>query len=158
MGMSEQDLVRTLFDYDPQTGVCTWKEDRVNAKQGEPIDNRYRHGNYIILSFRGRPYSLGRLIYLWMEGHLPNRHEVVRYKNGDKNDNRWSNLEKVDRRGVSLNRALQQDMRSVPESEGEITNLPNGTFRVELNGVFVGVYSTRAKAEESLLQAKVLFG
>lgn len=101
-----QALVRELLDYDPETGVLTWRErDRKWFKTDrawKSWNTRYAwetagcltaHG-YVSLAVFGKFYMAHRLAYLWMTGAWP---EEVDHENHNRADNRWANLRSVTR-------------------------------------------------------------
>ena len=88
-----QELVRKLFDYDPETGVVTRKVSiNYKAKKGTIITSVGGSGYYRV-GIKGRRYPLHRVIWLWMEGYFP-EHEID-HINRDRLDNRWENLRVV---------------------------------------------------------------
>ncbi|QIG65803.1 HNH endonuclease [Ochrobactrum phage vB_OspM_OC] len=106
-----QEIVKELIDYDPETGICRWKERDAkwfDPNGGNPLDQRVkrwntRHANAIagnLCKLKGyrhimifaKNYKLHRIIWLWMTGEWPDR---VDHINGIYNDNRWVNLRDV---------------------------------------------------------------
>ena len=99
-----QRIVRELLDYDPDTGVLTWRwrarkwfgSDRIwhswNAKHAgkrafTAIDT-YGHAHGSLL---GHLYRAHRIIWLWMTGRWPTLE--IDHLNHRRDDNRWCNLE-----------------------------------------------------------------
>lgn len=103
----DQNLLRKVLDYDPDTGDLAWKarppemfpasrlSPSVRSRSwntqfaGKPALNcihkeGYRHG----VLFR-KNVKAHRVIFAWMTGEWP---EQVDHINGDRADNRWANL------------------------------------------------------------------
>ena len=99
------EIVRELLDYNPETGVFTW---RPRGREWFPTNRSWRWWNgrfagktagcisknkrgYPLLSIKvlGKMYLASRLAFLWMGEPLP---EQVDHPNGDSLDNRWRNL------------------------------------------------------------------
>lgn len=80
--------VRGLLDYDPETGVFTWKggDPRMTGKHAGSRDRR----GYITIRIDGVPFYAHRLAMLLTDGAWPRG--MVDHRNLDKADNRRSNL------------------------------------------------------------------
>ncbi len=117
--MLTQEIVRELLDYDPETGVLTWKQrDRKyfksdwdwkkwNTKHAEkPALTAYTHG-YLHGRIFGRAYRAHRIIFLMMTGCWPD--SEVDHENRDRADNRWENLYEKSHQKNSWNMSLRKD-------------------------------------------------
>lgn len=123
-----QEIIRELLDYDPETGVMTWKErdgewfksDRDckawNARWAgrEAGSCRATRANYgyarkelVILH---TTYLYHRVIWLWMTGEWPKDH--IDHINRDATDNRWRNLRLTDACGNNLNKSMYRNNSS----------------------------------------------
>lgn len=93
-----------LLDYDPETGVLTWKPRGVDTRAGRSWNTRFagkeagakmtraEGGTHhqIQVAVENRLYGAHRLIWKMMTGEEPPR--VIDHKSGDPWDNRWKNL------------------------------------------------------------------
>lgn len=83
------------FSYDPDTGelsqkiIETWNGSVRIAEDVAPVSLNRTTG-YLIVSHAGKKYAVHRLAWLLMTGEEPKG--AVYHLNGDKQDNRWSNL------------------------------------------------------------------
>lgn len=81
--------LRDLLHYDPETGVFTWKVNRKGkAMTGAVAGNTT--GRYRKIQVCGRAYLAHRLAYFYMTGRWPE--SEIDHKDGDRLNNRWSNL------------------------------------------------------------------
>ena len=62
--MVTMELLREIFDYDPETGVVTRKIARGNRKANASVGH-YR-GGYLRVKIGKRLYELHRVIWLWI--------------------------------------------------------------------------------------------
>lgn len=82
--------LREILHYDPESGELRWlisPRYRVNIGALAGVLNSR---GYRVIKIGGRMYVAHRLAFLWMEGRWPM--EEIDHANGDKTDNRWSNL------------------------------------------------------------------
>lgn len=85
-----QELLIQLLDYDPDTGLFTWKVDRGGrAKAGSSAGYR-ASGGYIQIRINYTAHLAHRLAWIYVNGEPP--HYLIDHRNGIRNDNRISNL------------------------------------------------------------------
>jgi len=91
--MIGRDSLCELLDFDPETGSFRWRESgrgRNNDQAGSVAPNGYRQ-----ITIAGEKYQAHRLVVLWLTGEMPVCD--VDHINGDRSDNRPSNLRCVSR-------------------------------------------------------------
>lgn len=85
-----QELLKQILHYDPDTGIFTWikggRYNRCSGKQAKSLDNN----GYIVIRINGAIYKSHRLAFLYMNGSFPTKN--VDHINGIRDDNRFINL------------------------------------------------------------------
>jgi len=98
--------LRELLDYEPATGLFTWKANRGGkAKIGSVAGNVITSG-YIQITIDRKMYVAHRLAFLYMKGEWP-RKEQVDHINRIKTDNRWCNLREASRLENLMNTGIR---------------------------------------------------
>lgn len=87
-----QAYMRDRFDYNPDTGELRWKQGVRAGRIAGTIDHRY---GFRIVNMDGHLVTASRIIWCWMTGEWL---EATKHKNGVRDDNRFANLEKVERK------------------------------------------------------------
>lgn len=149
----EADYVRDRLDYDPDTGVFTW---RVCDKMPKRWNTRYagkvtgvknkaytyknsRIGKYVKIRLDGIYYSATSVAWVIQTGMWPAFY--IKHNNGDTYDNRWDNLKPCSRKpGVHAFRKRTQPTYSVT-----VNNSHGKTL--------VGAYESKKQADASYRHA-----
>lgn len=88
--MHDATLLRSVFQYDPITGIITWvRPSCYRIKSGQVAGSVGKKG-YVQVVFDGTQYRAHRLAWLLQTGQWPVGE--VDHKNGIRRDNRWLNL------------------------------------------------------------------
>ncbi len=95
-----------LLDYNPSTGLFTWKIHRSGQHPPGTVagSRRYADG-YIRIRVDGTAYVAHRLAWLYMTGDWPDKD--IDHKNLMKDDNRWVNLRQATHRQNMINVAAR---------------------------------------------------
>lgn len=144
--------LRELLHYDPESGSLTWLVTRGKCKAGDVVSCREPRG-YIVAGIEGRRYYAHRVA--WALAHGEWAPEVVDHINGDRGDNRLSNL-----RAVAIKVNAQN--RHVPAARSKTqvlgVRIYKGRFRaqISINGasVFLGDFADVGSAQAAYLAAK----
>lgn len=88
-----REAVAEVIDYDPESGVFRWKVGRGRTNAGDVAGTTGNSKGYRVIGVMGRYYAAHRLAFLIMTGNWPSQH--VDHINGQRDDNRFSNLREV---------------------------------------------------------------
>ena len=149
-------LLRTLFHYDPDTGVFTRKvKTSSRAKLGVPVGNPSGQG-HLQIRFDGTRHLAHRLAWLYVHGEWPSK--LIDHINGNPTDNRIANLRDV---SASIN---AQNQRSATKKNkrskliGAHFHVQSGKFlaHIRLDGVtrHLGSFDTEQEAHEVYIAEK----
>lgn len=133
--MITAERLRELLDYDPKTGIFTWRIDRPRASAGDPagcIATKDDGRKYLVIRISGKNYYAHRLAFLWMTGEFPEG--LVDHKYGDGLDNRWETV----RACSPLQNSMNKIHRGVNNTSGFLGVYPvNGLWasQITIKGV-----------------------
>jgi hypothetical protein len=110
------DQLRSLLNYDPKTGVFTWRRREQQGHYARTWNTRYAGTiagtptvprGYLQIMVNGRLYLAHRLAYLWMHGVWPV--DEVDHRDTDPANNRWSNLRAATSSQGKMNTRIRSD-------------------------------------------------
>lgn len=113
-----QNRLKELVNYDPISGVFTWKprsnvisswNSRYAGKRAGRVHIDKRGYEKRDIGLDGKRYSEHRLAFLYMTGDIP---EFVDHENGIGTDNRWCNLTPSNSLRNNLNKSKRKDNSS----------------------------------------------
>jgi len=164
--LPDADTLRKLLDYNPETGVLTWRQRPLcrfpnlraatswNAKYaGKPTGNHDGYRGYLWVRIEGRSYKSHRVAWLIVTGKWPSA--MIDHINNDPADNRFCNLREASRSENSRNRKLNTD--SVSGFKGVRWRAARrrweATIRVEGKLHRLGRFDTAEEAHEAYCKA-----
>jgi hypothetical protein len=143
--MITQSELKEVLDYNPDTGVFTWKKNLSRtAKVGTSAG--WKEEGYICIQVKGRAYRANRLAYLYMKGIWPKH--IVDHINRVKDDNRWSNLRHATNSQNNINSKKQKNNTSgyVGVSWHNATRKWSARIGYKGKKLHLGVYETIEEA------------
>lgn len=102
--------VRATLNYDPESGMFTWRKHRPPRGRIGKSAGCYRPDGYLVISFRGIGYMAHRLAWLWMTGEWP-QHQID-HMNQRRSDLSWGNLRAASHSDNLCNQRRQANNRS----------------------------------------------
>jgi len=144
------DRLKQLFNYDTDTGLFKRKVSRGNAKEGTVVGRPDTKG-YLRVCVDGKDYRLHRLAWLMTYGDWPE--DQIDHINGDKTDNRISNLREcncsencLNQHGARKNNKLGlQGVHQIGKSR----------FRATFRSKHIGVFRDMQEAHKAYMEAKI---
>lgn len=104
-----QENLKEVLDYDPDTGIFTWKERArmTRRKAGDVAGRDCRPDGAIEIGLFGMVFTAHRLAWLYVHGKWPEKY--IDHINGKPWDNRIINLRDVSARGNCNNRKVHRE-------------------------------------------------
>jgi hypothetical protein len=153
------EYLRERFNYDPDTGVLTWRNGQ---RAGHAVG--YLHRGYLLVTlvFHGRKYTLSvhRIIFAIVTGEWPPYD--VDHRDGVRNNNRWNNLRACTRseNKQNLGGPLCSGSSSILGVSRCSRNLPRpwrASIKTKGHQVHLGFFTTKEEAGQAYLMAKIEF-
>lgn len=145
---------RELLHYEPEEGVFTWKVARRHVVKAGDVAGSLNDKGYRYIGIDGKTYRAHRLAWLLVHGVWPEME--LDHINGDRDDNRISNLRDVSTGQNARNRTRCR----VGTSSGLLGSslLPSGNWQARITAhgesAYLGVHATKEAAHAAYLKAK----
>ena len=148
-----QDRLKELLNYDPETGVFTWRVCRYCVQAGETAGYLNPNG-YIYIKIDGKDYRLHRLVWLYVHGIIPK--QQLDHINGNRSDNRLVNLRVVTNKQNCENRKQQANNTSGYRGVHWNASANKWVARIRHHGKrhHVGVFDTAEEAGRAAKAAR----
>lgn len=152
--MLTYEIANDLLRYEPETGNLYWKKDVArNVKAGTIAGVSRKRDLYKVLMINKRQYQAHRIV--WLLAHKQHPKEFIDHINGDKTNNKLSNLREANR---SLNAQNQRkpNKRNTTGYLG-VRHKNNGyevSITVDNKSIYLGRFKDPEMAHQKYLQAK----
>lgn len=159
--MTDAELVKKLFYYDYETGnfyrvyKLSWKRNLYKCPIVQ-IKNVNNNGYYQV-NFQGRPYAIHRLIFLYVNGFYPEND--VDHVDGNRLNNKWSNLREVTRQENLKNVGLRTDNSTGIVGVSLRKDTKKYTAYIEVDGVRIrlGSFKNINEARNARKEAEIKY-
>jgi len=165
-----QEMLKTVLDYNPETGEFIWLERPLSAfvdQRARNCWNAHYAGNvagcttaygYRVITINFTYYMAHRLAFLYMTGKFPE--DKTDHINGVRADNRWINLRAVSHRENMINAKLTA--RNKSGQMGVRLHKKSGKWyakiKVDCKEVWLGSFSDKADAIAARKEAEITYG
>lgn len=148
------ELVREYLDYNPYTGIITWKLNRgkkVKAGSEAGTDNGI---GYLAIKLDGKCYKAHRVAWFLKTGEWPKG--VIDHINNNRSDNRWENLRVTSVQGNNFNKGIAKNNNSGATGVRFIQSNKKWRAYIRANkkSHHLGYFTTKEAAEEAYQKAK----
>ena len=93
--MITQEFLKKQIHYEPETGLFTrigYFDSGGNFKHRNNLLTKTSAEGYLIISIGGKRYKSHRLVFLYMDGVFPDDETEIDHADGNRSNNRYSNL------------------------------------------------------------------
>ena len=155
------EFLRLIFSYDPETGLLHWKKrtdisSRGDRKAGKLAGTSCDKDGYLVVQIRRKRYGCHRIIVAIVTGKWP-EHDVD-HKNGNRTDNRWSNIRQATRQQNLRNMKLRYTNKSGYKwvSWSKVMNKWVAQIRDGKTNLNLGFFDDPAEAHEAAKAAAIV--
>jgi hypothetical protein len=135
--------------YDPDTGMFIWIKAPMGSIKVGTIAGTVTRNGYLRLVLQNKHYSMHRMVFLYMEGYIP---ELVDHINGNVRDNSWKNLREATKSTNACNRGIP--ISNTSGIKGVSFDKSNNKWRAQLQfegkSINIGRFKTKVEAEAAI--------
>lgn len=148
----DQSYVRQLLNYDPDTGIFTWRVKHSKKVVAGRVAGGFNVKGYIVIGIDGRCYYAHRLAWLYMTGNWPRQ---VDHDDNVKHHNWWSNLRLATHQQNVLNAKRADNNTSGFKGVSWHKGAGRWSAQIYLNGKskYLGLFDDPTEAHDAYLQA-----
>jgi len=148
------DELRQWLRYEPETGLLYWTRSRRGPAFCGAVAGYTDRFGYVLVKFKQRNYRAHRIAFALMNGSAP---DIVDHINGNRADNRWSNLRVAD---AAFNAQNIRRARADNKATGKlgVSVAPSGRFQARImvnkRSKHLGNFDTPDQAHAAYVEAK----
>jgi hypothetical protein len=150
----EQDLLKELLNYDPETGIFTWAVDRQRYKAGT-IAGSINSCGYVHIGINGKTYKAHRLAWVYVYGSISKELQID-HINRNRVDNRISNLRLAT--SVEQGQNITHSIRNTSGYPGISWQKSHNKWRARImlnrKSISIGYFDTPEAANDARIKAK----
>lgn len=146
--------VRDVFNYDPETGVFTWRNSTNKRMKPGQIAGCLNSIGYVFLCIEGQRYLAHRLAWLYMTGEHPKN--CIDHINGNRSDNKFSNLRQANKSENGYNRPCTTGSKSGLKGVTAVRDKWQSRITVGGKKINIGTFSTAQEAHKAYCEAASL--
>lgn len=153
-----QDEIKKQLSYDPDTGDITRRTSTAKCVKVGDIAGWVENTGYRRIMVSGVTLQAHRIVWIYMTGSWPV--DQIDHINGDRSDNRFSNLREVNNSDNSKNQKVRVDNESGIAGVRFRKDCGKWQARVSVNGnrVSLGHFDDIKSAELARLEANIKYG
>lgn len=140
--MITQERLKELFTYNPTNGLFFRNVGRGGKDAGSIAGTTNSYYGYVSICIDRKHYKAHRLAFLYMTGKMPT--EEVDHRDGDRQNNVWTNLKGSNRSENASNCALRSDNESGVVGVG--FHKKRKQWRARIKGQHIGWFTTKEEA------------
>ena len=129
--MITQFELKTVLDYNQDTGVFTWKVNKSKRTKAGDVAG-WKDNGYVNISINGKSYKAHRLAWLYIYGQFPEN--LIDHINSNRSDNRICNLRKATYLENSQNYKTPKTNTSGIKNVSWYKNLKKWVVTIGVNG------------------------
>ena len=148
--MLTAEKLKDILDYDPITGILTWKTTNSRKMKIGSIAGCLKSKGYIDIRINGKNYLAHRLAWLHFYGVWPK--DQLNHKNTIKNDNSINNLEEVTHRQNSQRKKIHLEGKLVGVTWHKHSKKWQSRISLNNKDCTLGYYDTELEAHKRYVQ------
>ena len=155
MTLLNQDTLKGVLIYTPDTGEFTWRPAVCNIKKANSLAGYKATNGYTCIAYKSTYYYAHRLAWVYVYGAIPEG-ATIDHINGNKSDNRLENLRLATRAEQSQNTSLYKGNTSgyTGVTWHKKDKKWMAQIRVDGKSIYLGEYTSIEAANEAYKQAK----
>ena len=148
------DRLKEVLNYNPDTGVFTWKIINSNAVLNKNYAGGVDEKGYIRIKIDNKKYRAHRLAFMYMVGRWP---VEIDHINLNKSDNRWCNLREANRSQNCLNKNVKSTNILGVKGVSKVGNKYSSEISVNGFRKYLGLFNSLEEAKMAYNDAAMFY-